>query len=189
MSFHVCLNNIYNNNIVIYNLCRIELLQLWTFCIKKPEQYYFDCGAQPYNPEARPITLLVLRLFLCHEWFWPENTISQCHCCLPTQPVNDIVCSDLIAAEMSKNLLLSNIARSRRCASWVITQTLCHRVFMFLIRPELHNSFQNLKVPFCFLWEFPLPCQPYVLFIVLLLRYATIIATEAFPHTEKSLKY
>lgn len=78
----------------------------------------------------------IVYFFICREWFWPENPLSPWHRCVPINPVHDMTCSDLEAAEMSKSLSFSQLCtkRSSHVPDW---------------SGALLSS--NIKVSFCFL--------------------------------------
>lgn len=104
----------------------------------------------------------------------PQIILSLSNCCLPTpQLIHDIICSNLIAAE-SESLSFCNYAWSTQSNPTNL---------------ELHWFPLKLKGSFCFLWGFPLSCQLYMHFLVLLTNCATIYAAMAIVHTWKSLKY
>lgn len=95
----------------------------------------------------------IVYFFICHERFWPENPLSLWHCCVATNPVHDMTCSDLEAAEMSESLHFLQLCTKR--SSHVPDWSAVFKHYSFILFPlscqlYIYIIYISLYLQFCY---------------------------------------
>lgn len=115
----------------------------------------------------------IVYFFICHERFRPENPLSLWHCSVATNPVHDMTCSDLEAAEMSES---HNYAQSKVVTFLIDLELCCLQTLKF---HSVSSVLSTLYLHYIYIF----------IFTVLLPNCAIIITATALLHTGRSLKY
>lgn len=97
---------------------------------------FHSCSVKTENSDC----FSVLYFFICHEFFWQENSLSPHYCC----PV--IFLTPWVKQSQQQKQARTSVCEIKHKA---------HAVVLFQMNPEVHGCVQKLKISFSFLYEFP----------------------------------